>query len=225
MIKHHKNHVNYSLTSLPTTWLLVGYRNTKQVAICTYVMNTTTYTCVKWTWRTELQKENVLHRIHVCMCACVRAERKSITWSKCWIRVIEYREAGSHAIYTVGPPLHNLYISYELAWPAWTEILGVKTRGRCQQQYFPTPHYIKWSCTYFIEQQNVEGRGWTGFTNAIAALPTVICLLNAIREKGAVKKRGKGSSYNILYVSYGLNGARWIPNSVVHLSFRQGLFA
>ena len=43
MINHHENHVNYSLTgtSLPTTWLLAGYRNTKQDAICTYVMNIT----------------------------------------------------------------------------------------------------------------------------------------------------------------------------------------
>jgi hypothetical protein len=73
MIYHHENHVNYSLTSIPTTWLLVGYRNIKQVATCTHVRNvtTTTYTCAKWTWRTELQKENVLRRVHMCMCACV----------------------------------------------------------------------------------------------------------------------------------------------------------
>jgi hypothetical protein len=161
--------------------------------------NTTAYTCVNGTWRAELRRENVLHRVDVCMWGCVRAERKSITWSKCWIRVIEKREAGSHSIYTVGPPSHNLYISYELAWPAWTEILGVKTRGRCQQQYFPTPHYIKHGAAAHTLSNNrmLEGGGggWTGFTNAIAALPTVICLLDAIREKGGWKKKGKGSSY------------------------------
>ena len=208
MINHHENHVNYSLTSLPTIWLLVVQEHrTRRNLYLHNERNTTTYTCVKWTWLTELQIENVLHRVHVCMCACVRAERKSITWSKCWIRVIEYRKAGSHAIYTVGPPLHNLYISYELAWPAWREILGVKTWGRCQQQYFPTPRYTKWSCTYFIEQQNAERRGWTGFTNAIAAFPTVVCLLDAIREKRGGEKKGKGEllrySIRVIWVNWG----------------------
>jgi len=45
--------------------------------------NTTTYTWVNWTWRTELQKKKMFYTEYMCLCACVRAERKSITWGKC----------------------------------------------------------------------------------------------------------------------------------------------
>lgn len=131
-----------------------------------------------------------------CVNMCVRACRKEINYREQMLNTCYWidRSRKPRPFTRWDLPLHNLYISYELAWPTWTEILGVKTRGRCQQQYFPTPHCTKWSCTYFIEQQNVEGRGWTGFTNAIAALPTVICLLDAIREKGVVKKWERGAS-------------------------------
>jgi len=90
MINHHENHVNYSLTSLPATWLLVGYRNIKQAATCTHVMNVTPpLTLVQNGHGARNFRNKMFYTEYICVCVCVRAERKSITRSKCWIRVIE----------------------------------------------------------------------------------------------------------------------------------------
>jgi len=100
-----------------------------------YPHKVTTYTCIgTGSWNTYIRNDRkVFYTVYsvphyvcvyvcmcvgVCVCVCVCGSARALSgWKEinyteqCWIRGIQQREIGSHAIYTVGSPLINLYLT------------------------------------------------------------------------------------------------------------------